>query len=127
MVAVERAQGADGLVESAGLEFALVLEVDEEIAHAAGVELGEFDLRVEAIDLMDPSVVGLASSLRETFELDKADVILIPRVRRECVMSFFSLPKQSDGSRRPFQVRESPRSGSVQQDVAPQSTTRSVV
>ena len=40
MVAVEGAQGADGLVEGGWRELALVLEVDEEVEHALRREVG---------------------------------------------------------------------------------------
>ena len=41
VVAVEGAQGADGLVERAGFELALVLEVDEEVEHLPAPREGD--------------------------------------------------------------------------------------
>jgi hypothetical protein len=41
MIAIEGAQRTDGLVEGGGGEFALRLEVDEEVEDLAGIELGQ--------------------------------------------------------------------------------------
>jgi hypothetical protein len=69
-------------------ELAVVLEVDEEIEHTGRWQIGKLVLRVVAVELMNPAVVTLSVPLGETFELDEAGEVLIPRSRRECVISF---------------------------------------
>lgn len=83
VVAVEGAQSADGLVEGAGPELALVLEVDEEVEHAHRGERGEVLTGEVAGELADPAVVSQAAALGEAFELDEAGEVLIPGSRRE--------------------------------------------
>jgi hypothetical protein len=41
-----------------------------------------------AAELTNPTVITQAAPFRETFELDEAGEILIPRSRRECVIFF---------------------------------------
>ena len=89
VVAVKGAQAADGLIESGRGEFAVVLEVDEEIEHAGRGQCGEILVREMILELGDPSMIALAATLGETFELDKTGEVLIPRSRRECVYLFF--------------------------------------
>lgn len=88
MVAVEGAQGADGLVERGAGELALGLEVDQEVE-----DLPRFEIRKrrggEVIgQLGSPAEVGLDGAAAQAFELDEAEVVLIPRSRRECVIFF---------------------------------------
>lgn len=89
VVAVEGAQGADGLVEGAGLELAVILEVDEEVEDLFGRQFREIGPGQMVGELADPAVVGFASALGESFELDEAGVVLIPIKRSEFV-AFFS-------------------------------------
>jgi len=88
VVAVKGAQTADGLIERRGSEFALVLEVNEEIKHARRGQCGEILIREMTAELTNPTVITQAAPFRETFELDEAGEILIPRSRRECVIFF---------------------------------------
>ena len=60
VVAVEGAQRADGLVECARPELALVLKVDEEVEHALRRQVGQVLVRVMSGELADPAVVGQA-------------------------------------------------------------------
>ena len=78
VVAVKGSQGADGLIDRAGAELSLVLEVDEEVEDSLGRELRQVIIRVVVAELVNPSVVDLASALGEAFELDKAVEVLIP-------------------------------------------------
>ena len=78
VVAVEGAQRADSLIDRAGSELALVLEVNEEIEHALGREFRQVILRVMVGELVDPTVVGFTSALGESFELDIPGEVLIP-------------------------------------------------
>ena len=78
VVAVEGAQGADGMVDGAGPQPAPILEVDEEVEDTLGSELGKIVLRIVIGKLMDPAVIGLATALGEAFELDKTGEVLIP-------------------------------------------------
>jgi hypothetical protein len=62
--------------------------VDEKIEHAGRWQIGKLVIRVVGVELMDPAVVALPAPLGETFELDEAGEVLIPRSRRECVIFF---------------------------------------
>ena len=89
VVTVEGAQTADGLVEGGRGEFAIDLKMNEEIEHARRVERGEIFVRKVLVELEDPTMVAIPTALGETFELDEAGEVLIPRCRRECVYLFF--------------------------------------
>ena len=78
MVAVEGAQGADGLVEGGGGELAPVLEVEQEVEHPARIEIRERGVGIMPGELRSPAEVGLHGSLAQTFEVDETAVILIP-------------------------------------------------
>lgn len=78
MVAVEGAQGADGLVESGAGEFAVGLEVDEEVEDLARIEIRECGVREVIAKLGGPAEVGLDGAPAQSFELDEAEVVLIP-------------------------------------------------
>ena len=88
MVAVEGAQGADGLVEGGAGELAVSLEVDQEVEDLPRIEIGELNVGVVVGKLGGPAEVGLDGAIAQPFELDVAEVILIPRGRRECVIFF---------------------------------------
>ncbi len=64
VVAVEGAQGADGLVKSAGAELAFILQDDEKIQNALGAEGREIGVRIVGPELLDPAVVGPAGVRR---------------------------------------------------------------
>lgn len=78
MVAVEGAQGADGLVESGAGELAPGLEVDEEVKDLARIEVREGGVRVVVGELGGPAEVGLDGAAAQSFELDETEVVLIP-------------------------------------------------
>ena len=88
VVAVEGAQGADGLVEGGAGELAVGLEVDEEVEDLAGFEVWQRDAGVVAGKLGGPAEIGLDGASAQAFELDEAEVVLIPRTRRESVIFF---------------------------------------
>jgi hypothetical protein len=80
VVAVKGAQGADGLVEGGACELAVGLEVNEEVE-----DLGRFKIRQRGAGEMigklgGPAEVGLDGAAAESFELDEAEVVLIPLV-----------------------------------------------
>ena len=89
VVTVEGAQTTDGLVEGGRGEFSLVLEVDEEVEHARRGQRGEIFVREVTVELEDPAMVAITAALGETFKLDEAGEVLIPRSRCECVYLFF--------------------------------------
>ena len=66
------------MVEGAGSDLALVLQVDQEVQDRCGFELRKICLGEVGGELFNPTVVGPASALGEAFELDEAGVILIP-------------------------------------------------
>jgi hypothetical protein len=88
MVAIEGAQGADGLVEGGSGELAIGLEVDQEVEDLGRPEIRQRSGGEVVGKLGSPAEVGLDGSPAQSFELDKAEVVLIPRGRRECVIFF---------------------------------------
>jgi len=78
MVAVEGAQGADGLVEGGAGELALGLEVDQEVEDLARIEIRQRSGRVVTGKLGGPAEIGLDGTSAQAFELDEAEVVLIP-------------------------------------------------
>jgi hypothetical protein len=88
MVAVKGAQGADGLVEGGTGELAVGLEVDEEVKDLGRSEIRERCAGEMIGKLGGPAEVGLDRAAAQSFELDEAEVVLIPRSRRECVIFF---------------------------------------
>lgn len=63
VVAVKGTQTANGLVERGGGQFALILEVDEEIEHARRGQRGEILIREMTAELADPAVITQAAPL----------------------------------------------------------------
>lgn len=88
MIAVEGAKGADSLVEGVGFEFALILQVYEEVENLLRAERGEVGLGEMIGELANPAVVGAACTLREAFKLDEAGEVLIPLSRSDRIMFF---------------------------------------
>ena len=78
MVAIKRAQCANGLIKGGSSEFAMVLEVDEEVENLAGIEFWQGCVRVMFCKLPCPTEVGFDGALAQAFELDEAGVVLIP-------------------------------------------------
>lgn len=86
VVLVEGADGAEGLVDGAGGEVALGLEVEEEVEDLSARQVGKVRLGVVTVELPDPAEVGFGRSLAQSFELDKAGEFLIPILRSEAVI-----------------------------------------
>jgi hypothetical protein len=78
VVAVKGAQGADGLVEGGAGELAVGLEMDEEVKNLARIEIRKRDVREVVGKLGGPAEVGLDGAPAQAFELDEAEVVLIP-------------------------------------------------
>lgn len=78
VVAVEGAQGADGLVEGGAGELAFGLEVDEEVENLGWSEIRERGVGEMVGKLGSPAEVGLDGAAAQSFELDEAEVVLIP-------------------------------------------------
>ena len=88
VVAVEGAQGADGLVEGGTGELALGLEVEEEIENLTRCEGREL-LSGEVVgELGDPAEIGFNGASAQPFELDEGAVVFIPSGGCECVVFF---------------------------------------
>ena len=123
VVAVEGAQGTDRLVDRAAMEIPFGLEVDEEIQNLRLAESREVELGIMIGQLHDPPQVGVLGLLTQSFELDKARVLLIPAMRGEtlrCVFVFFAYDSPLKSSPHLATTQsEPPRSGSVQQVEAP--------
>lgn len=78
VVAVEGAQGADRLVEGGSGELAVGLEVDEEIEDLARFEIRKRGVGEMTGELGGPAEVGLDGAPAQSFELDEAEIVLIP-------------------------------------------------
>ena len=78
VVAVEGAQRADGLVEGGGRQFAIGLEVDQEVEDLPRFEIRQRAVRVMVGQLGGPAEVSLDGAPAQPFELDEAEVVLIP-------------------------------------------------
>jgi hypothetical protein len=89
VVAVEGAQGADGLVKGGTGELAVGLEVDEEVENLTRFEIRERSVGEMVGELRGPAEVSCNGAAAQSFKLDEAEVVLIPRSRRECVYLFF--------------------------------------
>ena len=94
VVAVEGAQGTDGLVKGGSGELAVGLEVDEEVENLARFEIRERSVGEMVGELRGPAEVSCDGAAAQSFELDEAEVVLIPRSRRECVYLFFICVKR---------------------------------
>lgn len=66
------------MVEGGGGEFALFLEVDQEVEDLAGIEFGQGRIGVVLGELRCPTEVGFYGTFAKAFEFDEAGVILIP-------------------------------------------------
>ena len=118
VVAVKGAQSADGLIDGGRSELAVALKVDQEVEHALRWKRGEILSGEVTVELEDPAVVNVTAVLGETFKLDEAGEVLIPRSRRECVYLFFISVIRLAAHVTPFNSESRSRrvSGSVQQD-----------
>ena len=72
VVAVEGAQGADGLVDGGVLESALLAQGDEEIEDLVLAECGGIAVREGLVELAHPAEVGGPGSWREATEIEVA-------------------------------------------------------
>jgi hypothetical protein len=86
MVAVEEADGTQCLIDSAAIELALLLEVNEKVENLGRSDPGRGLVRVEEIELSNPSEVILFRLLAEVFEMDSANEILVPLLRSGCAI-----------------------------------------
>jgi len=85
--------------------------MDEEIEHARRGQRGEVLIGEVAVQLEDPATVTLATALGETFELDEAEVVLIPLLRGDFPVSrcvFFSWRADVANIAAPFQLHKPP-------------------
>jgi len=78
VIAVEGAQGADGLVDGGGFESALDFEMDEEVEDLFSLEIGKIGGLKVIAELSDPAEVGLFGARSQAFEVDKPAILLIP-------------------------------------------------
>ena len=78
-VAVEVARQLIGLVQHQALQ---------EVEDLARIEIRKRSDGVVVCKLGGPAEVGLDGAPAQSFELDEAEVVLIPRSRRECVIFF---------------------------------------
>jgi hypothetical protein len=78
VVAVEGAKGADRLVERAGFEFSIGLEVDEKVEDFPRAQAGKMGVRIVGGQLGDPAQVGGLGAFTQSFELDKSGELTIP-------------------------------------------------
>jgi hypothetical protein len=93
VVAVKGAQGADGLIDGRTGQFPLGLKMEQEVENLSALETGKVLVGIMVGELANPTEVGFDGALPETFEVDKAGVLLIPLLRSEDVMlaiCFFS-------------------------------------
>ena len=72
VVAVEGAQGADGLVDGGVLELALLAQGNEEVEDLVLAELRGIAVREGLVELSHPAEVGSPGSWREATEIDTA-------------------------------------------------------
>lgn len=66
------------MVKGGAGEFAVGLEVDEEVEDLARIEIRERGIGEVVGELGDPAEVGLDGAPAQSFELDEAEVVLIP-------------------------------------------------
>ena len=64
--------------------------MDEEIENLAGFEIRERSVGKMLGQLCGPAELGFDGAAAQAFELVEAEVVLIPRSRRECVIFFSS-------------------------------------
>lgn len=86
MVAVEEADGTKRLVDGAAIELALLLEMYEKIENLGRPDPCGGLVRVEEIELSNPSEVILFRLLAEVFEMDSANEILVPLLGSGCAI-----------------------------------------
>jgi hypothetical protein len=67
VIAVERSQPADGLIDRGRGKFALVLEVDEKVQHACRGHRRQVGFLKVLAELTDPGVVVDPTALRQAF------------------------------------------------------------
>lgn len=83
VITIERAQRADGLIESAGLEFTIDLEMGQEGEDLGLAQAWDLGCGVVGGELTDPAEVGCLRAFTQPFELDKTSVVLVPFGRGE--------------------------------------------
>lgn len=88
VIAIEGAQGADGLVEGGTGEFSVGLKVEQKVEDLPRTEVGKPLIGMVLSKLRHPAQVGFDGALAQPFELDETAIILIPRLRSEWVVFF---------------------------------------
>jgi hypothetical protein len=91
MIAVEGAQGAHGLVDGGVLQLAPGAQRDEEIQDLALAEVLRGGRLTVPRELPQPVQVGLAAARLQVFEFDKANEVLIPRLRGDAGVCRFTV------------------------------------
>jgi hypothetical protein len=81
VVAVEGAQGADGLIDGGVLQLPLLAQGNEEVEDLVLAELRGITLRVGLVELAHPVEVAGAGSWREATEIDTAFEVAPPLLR----------------------------------------------
>ena len=84
-----RCAGRRRLVKGGSGELAVSLEVDEEVENLAWFEIRKRSVGEMVGELRGPAEVSCNGAAAQSFELDEAEVVLIPRSRRVCVYLFF--------------------------------------
>jgi hypothetical protein len=88
VIAIESAQRTNSLIERAGFEFSIVLEMDQEIEDFPAAEIGDGRRLWKMSDeLANPAEIGYFRSRPKSFEVDKPDIVLIPFSNGEFVFS----------------------------------------
>ena len=67
VVAVERSQGAEGLIDGCPGQLAVVLEMGEEIKDLSALKCGDVEIRVVVDELVDPPDVGFERACPQSF------------------------------------------------------------
>jgi len=67
MIAVERAQRADRLIDSGRAELAFVLEMNEEIKNLRLIQIGQIAIREMRRELIDPAEISFSRAFPQSF------------------------------------------------------------
>jgi len=88
VIAIESTQRTNGLIERAGFEFSIILEMEQKIEDLPAAEIGDGRrLWIVSDELPDPAEIGYFRSRPKSFEADKSDIVLIPFSNGEFVFS----------------------------------------
>ena len=78
MIAIEEANGTEGLIDGTALQLALLLQVHEKIEHLLFTESGGDRIGIVKIELSNPAEVVLFGFVTQLFEVDDTNEVLIP-------------------------------------------------